>query len=271
MPVRFSEGQAILEFLVLVGVTASLFLGILYLGKFHDIQAHAIQAARYAVWERTVRDEGHFSDVQLEGQIRARLFSQAQKAYKAADEKTDKQKWEKDSVRWRDHGNKQNLIDKPKDVTVSTVSAGLPGSAAEKIAKTIGVVESTVGILTDGEALNKGGLYTGTVNVKLSNIAALPAPLNKLDLTLKETSSLVTDSWDADGPKQTAMRTRAYAPASALRSVTAALDMVSGFLSLLEPAFSQFRPGQICPDIVPADRLSNGSVVPVYRGAGPCY
>jgi hypothetical protein len=41
---RFLRGQAMMEFLVFAGVAISLFLGILYLGKFHDIQAHTIQA-----------------------------------------------------------------------------------------------------------------------------------------------------------------------------------------------------------------------------------
>jgi len=40
------RGQAIVELLVFIGVAVSLFLGILYLGKFHDIQSQTIQAAR---------------------------------------------------------------------------------------------------------------------------------------------------------------------------------------------------------------------------------
>ncbi|MBC3878398.1 hypothetical protein H8K38_11290 [Undibacterium sp. FT79W] len=260
-----------MEFLVFVGVAISLFLGILYLGKFHDIQAHTIQAARYAAWERTVHDNANFSDTKLEGQIRARIFSWNQNTYKAADMKSNGQSWGRQTAFWTDHVDKQRLIDKPKDVTVATAAAALPGTAAAAIANSIGALDKTVGKLTGGEALNQGGLYTSTVNVKLNNIAALPAPLNQLNLTLKETSSLVTDSWDADGSRQTAMRTRAYTPASALQNISSLLSVVDGFLAILEPSFSKFKPGQICPDIVPADRLSGSSVLPVYQGGGPCY
>ena len=52
-----------MEFLVFVGVAISLFLGILYLGKFHDIQAHTILAARDAAWERTVHDNANLSGI----------------------------------------------------------------------------------------------------------------------------------------------------------------------------------------------------------------
>jgi len=265
------RGQAIVELLVFIGVAVSLFLGILYLGKFHDIQSQTIQAARYAAWERTVHDASTFSDTKLEAQIRARVFSWNKNTYKAADSKTNGQSWDTQTAFWTDHAGNQRLIDKPQDVRISTASGALPGTAANIVGNSIGLVQNTVGKLTGGEPLNLGGLYTSTVAVNIANINVLPDPLNKLNLSLKETSSLVTDSWDASGPQQTAMRTRSYTPAAMLQSVSGLLNVVSGFLSILEPSFSQFHPGQICPDIVPADRLSSPSVLPVYNGGGPCY
>ncbi|MFZ6754779.1 hypothetical protein ACO0KY_15525 [Undibacterium sp. Dicai25W] len=265
------RGQAIIELLVFIGVAASLFLGILYLGKFHDLQSQTIQAARYAAWERTARDPATFSDTKLEAQIRARVFSWNRDPYKAADKMTNGQSWASQTAFWTDHAGKQRLIDKPQDVSITTASAALPGTAANTIGKTVGAVQNSVGKLTGGEPLNLGGLYTSTVNVKLTNISVLQDPMNNLNLTLKETSSLVTDSWDADGPRQAAMRTREYTPASALQKINGALSLVTGFLSILEPSFAQFSPGQICPDIVPADRLSGSSGLPVYNGGGPCY
>lgn len=267
------RGQAMIEFVVFVGVAICLFLGILYLGKFHDIQAQTIQAARYAAWERTVHNEATFSDTNLQGQLRARVFSWNQNPYKATDMKTNGQGWDRQNAFWTDHANAQRLIDKPQDVTVATAAGGLPGKATGAISQTIGTIDNTVGKLTGGEALNQGGLYTSTVSVRLNNIAALPDPLNKLNLSLKETSSLVTDSWDADGSRQTAMRTRSYTPAAAMQKISGLLSVVDSFLAILEPAFRQFKPGQICPDIVPVDRLSNSSQgeLPVYNGGGPCY
>jgi TadE-like protein len=43
------RGQAMAEFVVISGVLIFVFFGIWYLGKYHDIQASAIQATRYAV------------------------------------------------------------------------------------------------------------------------------------------------------------------------------------------------------------------------------
>jgi hypothetical protein len=41
-----------------LAVMIGLFLGIRDIGKFHDIQATTIQAARYAAWERTAHGPG---------------------------------------------------------------------------------------------------------------------------------------------------------------------------------------------------------------------
>lgn len=84
--VRRARGQAMVE-LVVSGICCLLFLGIWYLGKFHDLQATTIQAARYAAWERTAQSSAQLSDAQLGNQLRARLFSWNRDAYKHTDSK----------------------------------------------------------------------------------------------------------------------------------------------------------------------------------------
>ncbi|AZP11383.1 TadE family protein [Undibacterium parvum] len=63
------HGQAMVEMVVIGGVMISIFLGIWYLGKFHDIQYSAIQAARYTAWERTAHSAA-FTDATLQAQTR---------------------------------------------------------------------------------------------------------------------------------------------------------------------------------------------------------
>lgn len=266
------RGQAMVEVVVMTGVIIALFLGVWYLGKFHDIQASTIQAARYAAWERTVHTPATLSNTTLENQTRARIFTWNQNAFLAADSKSGTQAWGQQSRMWRNHSDSASklLIKDPAAVTVTTpAKAGkLPGNAAGAITNIVSKVSGVLGAITGGQALEADGLYTSEVSVAL-NAAALPttkpADFNFAPLVLKEKSALVTDSWDADGAPQTALRTRSFAPASAFQRVNTILAPVTWALSWIEPAFNNFNPGQICPDIVPNDRVGNG-ILPVYRG-----
>lgn len=262
------SGQAMVEACVMFGVIALLFLSIWYLGKFHDLQASTIQTARYAAWERTARPSS-FSDVDLAKHARARLFMWNQNSFKETDGKAKGQAWGTQSAMWEDHSGKQRLLARPDDVAVITSTENLPGFVATVLDGALQNITKAGAKITDGESLPIGEFYTGRVSVKLANVASLPAPLDALNLTLNERSSLVTNSWDAGSPKQVAMRTRPFAPASAFQEVSQFLGPIRAALSKLEPSFNDFRPGQICPDIVPADRVI-GRVLPAYRGA-QCY
>lgn len=265
------HGQSMVEMVAIAGVATMLFLGILYLGRFHDIQASAIQAARYAVWERTVHSPAQMSDAQLESQTRARLFTYNDKAYKATDSKANGASWGVQSANWYDHGGSERLVKAPDSVKISTAAHGLPGKAATAIEETIGVVSKVGELIGGGEKLPQGGLYTSSVTVAVNNLTNMPAPLNALNLQLTEKGALLTDSWDANGPQQAAERSRTFTPAGQLGKVDKLLAPLKEVIALLEPALEDFHPGQICPDIVPADRLQGNKVIPVYQGAQPCY
>ncbi len=196
------------EFIVISGVLIFVYLGIWYIGKYHDIQAATIQAARYAAWERTARPTS-FTDSQIQNQARARVFQWDRKALTAADGIRNNG-WTTETSMWRAHDDSKSLVDKPGDVTVTTASGALPGGAANAFSGILGTVTSLTGAISGGEALNKGGFYTSHVSVKIADVASLPAPLNSLNLTLHESSALAADSWDASGPQQAALRTRDF-------------------------------------------------------------
>lgn len=262
------------EMAVVSLVMIALFLGIWYLGKFHDIQATTIQAARYAAWERTAHGPA-FSDAQLESQTRARLYSWNRNAYLATDRIANGQAWNRQNAMWLDHENDRRLINAPRDVAVSTAGGALPGTGAASVNSLLGGVDSALAGLTGGTPLPRGGKFTSTVSVKLANLAHMDAPLDKLNLTLTERSVIVTDGWDAASPEDAALRTRAFTPGGVLKFIDTGFgSVIKGFLALIEPSFSNFHPGQICPDVMPADRITavrGGANPPVYRGAGPCY
>jgi hypothetical protein len=270
MKAPIQRGQAMVEAAVILGIVVMLFLGIWYLGKFHDVQAATIQSARYAAWERTVHSNGNMSNTQLQNQARARLFTWNSDAFKSTDGLKNGDAWTAQNPNWRDHGQNARLIDKPDDVVISTSIGPLAGKAANYISDALGMVSGFLDGITGGEALPKGGTATGTVSVKLNNIAALPAPLDKLNLTLRESHSLVLDSWDASGPRQAALRSRTYTLAGPITQINGLMDPLKWALSWIEPSFNDLQMGQVCPDIVPADRVQGAGVLPAYRGGGAC-
>ncbi|WP_211471223.1 TadE family protein [Collimonas humicola] len=276
---RNQLGQAMVELIVVSGVMVALFLFIWYLGKFQDIQASAIQAARYAAWERTVHKPSAMSDATLQAQTRGRLFAWNTDAYKSTDGKgmTDSGSWKTQSGMWLDHTGSIQLLDRPRDVTISTASGPLPGGPAMKLAlKTITGVGKVGGMITGGEQLNPDGFYQSQVSVRLIDINSLSAPLNQLPLdqprlTLNEKHAVATDSWDASGPKQVAMVTRSYTPTAVFAKIDPYLAPVKWALSVFEPSFNDFHPGQICPDIVPIDRVRGRENLKAYNGGGSCF
>lgn len=265
------EGQAMVELITMVGMLTLLFLGIWYLGKFHDIQASAIQAARYSAWERTVHSVSELSDADLERQTRARFFTHNQNAFLATDSKSNGEAWGRQSAHWQDHEGDERLVERPDDVRVRTSESATPGVAAGTASRALGAITGAGAAMTGGERLPMGGLYTSTVTVDVADLDDMPAPLDEMDLRLTERHVLLTDSWDASGPRQVARRVRPFTPAAFLANLDPILAPMRVGLSILEPRFILFRPGQICPDIVPNDRVEGRSNLPAYRGAGPCF
>lgn len=264
-------GQAMVEAAVILGIVVLLFLGIFYLGKFHDVQASTIQAARYAAWERVAHSESAMSDVRVQNQARARLFTWNRDAFKSTDGLANGSNWGTQNRIWFDHAGRQRLVERPDDVTMSTVAGPLPGRAARTMAQATEGLAGFLDGITGGESLPKEGMVSSTVAVKLDNLRALPAPLNALNLTLREQSSVVLESWDASGPRQAALRSRTYTLAGPLTEIDGVLDPIKGVLSVIEPAFDDLHFGQVCPDIVPGDRVQgNVAIRPAYRGGGAC-
>lgn len=263
------------EMAVIFGVCAMLFLGIYYLGKFHDIQASTIQAARYAAWERTVHSTAAMNDTQIQKQARARLFTWNKAAFKSTDGLANGANWTTQSAIWKDHATTaanttSRLIARPDDVGVRTSTGPLPGIAADTVANAMGAFSKGLDAITNGEPLPVGATVTGNVTVKLNNIAVLPAPLDAMNLSLNETSAVMTESWDASGPHQAAMRSRTFTAAGPLTNLNAVLSPIQWALSWIEPAFEDLHIGQVCPDIVPADRVQGATALPAYKGGGAC-
>ncbi len=259
---RYSCGQAIVEFVVASGTLVMLMLGIMMIGRYHDLQASVIQGTRYAAFERATGGNS-LSDAQIRDQMRARFFTWSNDPLRTRDALRDNDAWRNENVNWRDHSRRPiRFIERPADITLTTSQRRAPGRAGGATAQVVRIIDQASRITGSRFDVNTNGFYTATTQVQLANLTSLPAPLDQLNLRFTESVSVLGDGWNAGGPGHVAQRTGALVPSSLFGSVTRSLQPVRNVLSWLEPAFDNFCPGYIDPEIVPNDRLGN-------PGSGP--
>ena len=80
-PRRSSQhGQSTTEFVIALVVCVPLYLAVDYAGKYGDLQQTAVQASRYAAFQRVLEPRtGALSDAKIEDQTRARFFLDGQR------------------------------------------------------------------------------------------------------------------------------------------------------------------------------------------------
>ncbi len=69
------SGQSLVEFLVVMIVLSPIFLGIYYMGKYADLKQSAVQASRYAAFQRSMQpDVARLSTQAIQDSLRGRFF-----------------------------------------------------------------------------------------------------------------------------------------------------------------------------------------------------
>jgi hypothetical protein len=268
-PRQHQRGQALAEFTIAAAfVLIPLFLMIPLLGKFMDMKATTIQAARYAAWERTAwygSSEwavGQKSDAQIQSEVQQRFFSDAPTApLRSTDQNQTGAVGGKQL--WHDHAGTSML---------STYSAGAgqggqtPGTMdvfLSGVQKIVNVIDSVLGTKFK---LDMKSLYTSTVNLNTANTSAitLATGSGSSGFTAPNfvmSQVLVANGWSANGPDFVKAQTEGLAVLSlAQRSpVKEVMDIVQTvigtFVEELKPSSLKLG-GEILPDYVPPDRLT---------------
>jgi len=268
-PRQHQRGQALAEFTIAAAfVLIPLFLMIPLLGKFMDMKATTIQAARYAAWERTAwygSSEwavGQKSDAQIQSEVQQRFFSDAPTApMRSTDQNQTGAVGGKPL--WHDHAGTSML---------STYSAGAgqgeqtPGTMdvfLNGVQKIVNVIDSVLGTKFK---LDMKSLYTSRVNLNTSNTSAisLATGAGTSGFTAPNfvmSQMLVANGWSANGPDFVKAQTEGLAVLSlAQRSpVKEVMDIVQTvlgtFVEELKPSSLKLG-GEILPDYVPPDRLT---------------
>lgn len=213
----FARGQAMTEFLVVCLALIPFFLAIPLLGKYMDIRHGAIQGARYSAWERTVWAPAGKTDVELEREVRNRLFTPIGTPLLASDRTQPLAAY---NPLWRDSGGQPMLAD--FDAVKALLEGGAsgettPGLVYNSIVQTLvdlfndvsGAFAKIGGVRPSRFEIDVHGMYSGTVTVAIvgQGTRGTPAPglhwmapgVPPIDLRVRS-NVIVTDTWSASSP-----------------------------------------------------------------------
>jgi hypothetical protein len=267
------SGQALVEFTIAAAtVLLPLFLIIPLLGKYMDMKASAIQAARYAAWERTVWfgssdwTAGAKTDTEIQHEVQQRFFADTATA-KLQSSQSSMTGWGGTGPKplWRDRGGNPMLANYDSDVTNASPRSQTPGTMDAILTPIVNVVNIVDSILGAKFELDMQSLYTTTVNVQTVQTAPIRQVLNNTSSSsgtplFRMTNVLVANGWSANGSDNVKSQVEGLTPTSVaqrdpLKTILTVAQYISTvFAPELMPDWLKFG-GEIQPDVVPDDRI----------------
>jgi len=271
------SGQAMVELVIVAGfVLVPLFLAIPLLGKYLDVRSAAVQASRYAAWERTVwyggdaaTGMGWFgaskkwqanekSDTQIRNELGVRQLSQTGTgdAFSNADRSAGAFKGDSKML-WQDRSG-QKLLANYSDIQNNIGSSLAPGTL-NVILDPIANFASTLGPFV----LEMNGKYSATVNIKARDIDYDHFLFKNSTANFSEHNVLLANGWNANGPDDPAktsvkQQVKGLTPTSIFDTEFGGvniIDVLLNVISIAVPEVSKLDLGKIEPDKVPPDRL----------------
>jgi hypothetical protein len=241
------RGQSVVEFLVALIVFLPLFLGVYYLGKYADLQQSAVQASRYAAFERVMQPStAKLSDAAIQDKMRARFFLRGDflngGQIRSNDSVASMAAGQGHNTNWKDQGHVPLLKDH-QQVALTFGSPGLSGLAAQ-------------GLQTEGQRLGLGGMPS----IKIANVEV--TALNKLPLSIDNPAPIKigasTAAWGgaANARGSHGIREAIDRPTAVIDSLVPNFlsSTVSTIVSLFENNSPEFGCHRV--EFVPKDRLS---------------
>jgi len=264
------RGQAMTEFVIgSVLFAIPVFLLIPLMGKYLDIRATAVQAARYVAWERTVFYGGTSASVSwpandkddgtIQNEVRQRLFSEGTAIAGGDGSAGD---WGSNGIKANWHNRDGSAMLASYNAVGQSISNDDTPNIASDILSLIVTVTDAIGPFT----LETKGLYTGSVSVGVTT-----EPINNSlsydsadafdpgPLTFGESNVILANGWAAGGASHVKTQTQGLSPTSifATDPVKTIFDVVKGVLAAASTQeLWNLELGKIEPDVVPPDRLT---------------
>lgn len=241
------RGQALTEFVIgAVLFLIPLFLIIPLLGKYADMKASAIQAARYNAWERTVwYGQSASSTGDWEGNDKSEATIRSEMAGKFLT-----------SELWYDRAGTAMLSGSSNSIT----NDDSPGTANTILGFAVSVANA-IGPFN----LEMDGLYTGTATINIANTASVISEVlgsgagadpARLNLSITDKNVILANGWGANGAAHVKKQVQGLTPTSILSNPV--LDAVRWILVPFTPELvpTVLELGKIEVDQVPPDRLN---------------
>ena len=271
---RRGSGQALVEFLIAATlVLIPLFLTVPLLGKYMDLKATSIQAARYAAWERTVWF-GHAdwaaaekTDLMIQREIQQRFFSDTA-TVKLQSTDGNATGWGGTGPKplWRDRAGNPMLVAYDSNVTQGVAKDDTPGLINDILDPVVSAISFVGGILGAAFVLDMDSQYTASVNVQtvqtrpIKQVLHTTADTGAVTPLFSEKNVLIANGWSANGAAHVKKQTEGLTPTSFLQR-----SPISDVLTVIQYLAYVFAPelnpnhlklgGEIQPDVVPDDRL----------------
>lgn len=244
-----SRGQAMAEMLVVLLALVPLWLALLSIAGLQDLALATQGAARYAAFDRVLAPEAAGS---LALRVRRYQFDGAPGPVSAASASRDAS-WSSYAGLWVDPVTNSRWLATPASVSVATRTAALGGLAGAASSVALAAVAPAAPLAPGRFDLRATGAPQATVRADLGPVSLpfLPRPF-----VLSAAVSVLGDAWSSDDTRSTRTRVRGLAPLRVIEPVTAIVRPLTPLLALFEPRLSEFCPGVVAPDIVPADRLT---------------
>jgi hypothetical protein len=242
-----AKGQALTEFVIgAVLFLIPLFLIIPLLGKYADIKASTIQAARYNAWERTVwYGQSASSTGDWEGNDKNESTIKTEMAGKFLT-----------SELWYDRAGTAMLGGSGNSIT----NEDAPGTANTILGFAVSVANA-IGPFN----IEMKGLYTGTATVNIANTTSVISEVlgsgagadpARLNLSITDKNVILANGWGANGAAHVKKQVQGLTPTSILGNPV--LDAVRWILVPFTPELvpTVLELGKIEVDQVPPDRLN---------------
>jgi hypothetical protein len=257
---KYLYGQSTVEFIVACLVMIPLFLGIYYFARYSDIKSSAIQASRYAAFERSWDPSSAIkSDSVIQEEVRARFFTQQDKiSYQDNTLGTVKA-----TPLWVQVSG-QKLISNYSDIKSS------PGPSANFEAGPIMNVFNNIG----GSifSLPNGGIIKSQIDIPLANVAHFE-PLRSINISLPAATAIGSGSWNASGAKgaDSACDRTLRAVPSRFLDAGAITGTVMSLFEQSELKFGIMLPDYVPPGSVRTNNSPGPSSTPLSnQGWNPC-
>lgn len=265
---RGSRGQAMTEFVVGVTLFAlPVFLLIPIVGKYLDIRATSVQAARYVAWERTVWYGGTSASVSwpandkssgaIQNEVRQRLFSEG----------TAISSGDGGAGNWGGGGLKANWTNRDGSPLLASYGAvgqslsnnDTPNIASDLLSLIVTVTDAIGSFTLETKGFYSGGVSVGVTTLPINFSLDAASAYNPGLITMSESTTLLANGWNAGGASHVKTQTQGLTPTSIFANdpVKTIFDVVKGVLAAASTQELWFlEVGKIEPDVVPPDRLT---------------